>query len=260
MRLEVRALALESSSGERLCAPFHVTVGPGQLWCVLGRNGCGKTTLLRSLAGLRPLSPETVFLGERSLERWGARELARVRAFLPQSQKDAFSSSVLETVLVGRFPHRAGFGRGWFENRAERALAGTVLAELGLEALERRDVQTLSGGERQRVALATVLLQQPRIMFLDEPVSHLDFDVQMLLMRVLTGRLAQIEGVDAIVMSVHDVNLAARFATHVLLFSDDGEVLTGPTSEVLTAAHLGRAFRHAVEIATHNGQNWFIAQ
>ena len=258
MKLEVRALALQSPAGARLCAPFHVMVGPGQMWCVLGRNGCGKTTLLRSLAGLRALTPETVFLGERPLERWGARELARVRAFLPQSQKDAFSSSVLETVLVGRFPYRAGWG--WFESRVERALARTVLTELGLEAFEQRDVQTLSGGERQRVALAAVLLQQPRIMFLDEPVSHLDFDVQLLLMRVLMGRLTQPEGVDAVVMSLHDVNLAARFATHVLLFSDDGEVLAGPTSEVLTATHLGRAFHHAVEIATHNGQNWFIAR
>ena len=97
-------------------------------------------------------------------------------------------------------------------------------------------------------------------MFLDEPVSHLDFDMQLLLMRVLSTRLIRPGGVDSIVMSLHDVNLAARFATHVLLFSDDGEVLAGPRSEVLTAAHLGRAFRHAVEIASHKGQNWFIAQ
>ena len=132
MKLEVCALALKSPAGVHLCAPFHVTVGPGQLWCVLGRNGCGKTTLLRSLAGMRPVIPDTVFLGERPLERWGAHELACVRAFLPQSQKDAFSSSVLETVLVGRFPHRGGWGWGGFENRAERILARTVLVELGL--------------------------------------------------------------------------------------------------------------------------------
>jgi len=260
MRLEVQGLPLQSDSGQRLCAPLSFTVEPGQFWCILGRNGCGKTTLLRTLAGLRDVEANTVTVGNVALERWQGRDLARVRAFMPQLQKDTFSSTVRETVLVGRFPHRAGLGGGWFESAIDELAAQAVLAELGLEKLQERDVQTLSGGERQRVALAAILLQQPRLMFLDEPVSHLDFDVQLLLMRVLTRRLARPNEVAAVIMSLHDVNLAARFATHVLLFSDGGEVLTGSAAEILTAAHLERAFHHPVEIAVHKGRNWFIAQ
>jgi iron complex transport system ATP-binding protein len=242
-----------------LCQGVRFTIELGEFWCVLGRNGAGKTTLLRALAGLRKPEEGSIILEGRKLADWDRTALARARAYLPQAQRDAFSSTVLETVLTGGFPHRTTLAAHWrFADRHERDPALAILRELGLESMQHRDVLSLSGGERQRVALAAMLLQDAPILLLDEPTSHLDVDKQFLVMNVLSRRLARPKRPCAAFMSVHDINLAARFATHIVLFSDDAAVLSGPVDEILTAENLSRAYHHRVMEIPDGPRRWFV--
>ena len=259
--LRVRGLDL-SVPGRVLARALDFTVAPGQLWCVLGRNGCGKSTLLHTLAGLRAPAAGEVALDDCALTDWDWRALARARALLPQKSLDAFASSVLETVLIARSPHRLhgwSFGHG---ADADHALAHAALAAFEAGHLATRDVRTLSGGERQRVALATLLAQAPRLALLDEPTAHLDLDAAEQVLSLLAARVAARATPAAAVLALHDVNQAERHATHVLLFLEGGSVLAGPKDEVLDAARLSQAFRHPVRrlVDPATGTGWFVAE
>jgi len=257
VRLAVEMLGL-AVGARRLCSALSFCVEAGELWCILGRNGAGKTTLLRTLAGLSPPEAGRIVLDGRELSGWPRAELARARGFLPQSQGDAFSASVLETVLTGRHPHQPRLADQWrFDLGGTAAGLREILGRLELEPLLHRDILSLSSGERQRVAIAALLMQDAPLMLLDEPTSSLDFDKQLMVMRVLEERLAEAGKPCALLMSVHDINLAARFASHVLLFSNDGLVLAGPAGEVLTAANLSAAYEHPVAEFEAGEHRWF---
>jgi iron complex transport system ATP-binding protein len=151
---------------------------------------------------------------------------ARRRAVLPQDDSDAFAATVLETALVGRHPH---LSRWQWESAADLAIARAALAAMDIGGAEARDVRTLSGGERRRVALAALLTQQPELLFLDEPSSHLDLAHQLALLDRLAG-LAR-TGSKAVLMVLHDVNLAVRCCDHALLL-DGGVAQAGPATEL----------------------------
>ena len=228
--LTVRVAALT------VCRNLFFSVAPGQCWAILGRNGAGKTTLLRTLAGLRPASAGTIELAGRPLAQWTPRQIARRRAVLPQDDSDAFAATVLETTLVGRHPHLSPWR---WEGVDDVAIARAALAAMDIGGAEARDVRTLSGGERRRVALAALLTQQPDLLFLDEPSSHLDLAHQLALLDRLVG-LARSEN-KAVLMVLHDVNLAARCCDHALLL-DGGVAEAGPAQELLTAERLSRLY------------------
>lgn len=209
-------------------------VEPGQLWCLLGPNGAGKTTLLHALCGLRHPSAGTLSIDGQPLSAIEPGKLARQRGLMPQQQFDAFSHTVLDTVLVGRAPYR--IGRQW-DSEQDRAVALEALRRVGLDGLAGRDVLGLSGGERQRVSLAALLAQSPQLMLLDEPTSHQDVGHQLALMRLVRELLAT----HAVIMTCHDINLAARHATHVLLISGARHWI-GSAQSVLTEGTLQAAF------------------
>jgi iron complex transport system ATP-binding protein len=224
----------------------------GQCWCLLGRNGVGKTTLLHTLAGLRNACSGTVRLCGQPLQQMTRRQIARRLAILLQHQSDSFPASVRETVLQGRHPHL----HAWqWETANDQRLTTELLQQLELEALQERNVQTLSGGERQRVAIAALLAQQTDVLLLDEPVNHLD----------VKHRLAVLEALDsdyraqgrALIMSLHDINLAARFCDHALLLFGNGAMRHGPVEEIVDAATLEDLYGYPlVEVKTSAGRAW----
>jgi iron complex transport system ATP-binding protein len=234
--LAVRSLAVDVA-GIRICRGLDLSIGAGECWAILGRNGAGKTTLLHTLAGLRPAAGGTISLEDRDLGAFNPRELARFRGLLPQDDVDPFPANALETALIGRHPH---LGRWQWESADDVRIASDALAAVGMAGTESRDVRTLSGGERRRVALAALLAQQPRLFLLDEPSSHLDLAHQVALLDRLAA-LARDEG-RAVVMALHDVNLAARCCDRVLLLGE-GEALAGTASELLTAERLSSLYR-----------------
>jgi iron complex transport system ATP-binding protein len=216
---------------------FTHTFYAGEIWCIAGPNGAGKTTLLSTLAGLLHPSAGHVELDGVRLADWPPLPLAQRRALMPQSAPDAFSASVLDIVMLNRFPHLTGWG---WEREADRDAAHAALDSLGLAAFAARDVLSLSGGERQRVALAAVLCQDAPLLLLDEPLSHLDLHHQIGCLEALAAWTR--EPRRTVMFSCHDLNLARRFATHALLLDGAGGAFAGPVRDVLTPTLASRAF------------------
>ena len=234
--LATRGLSV-SIGGKRVCERLSLALRAGQCLGVLGQNGVGKTTLLHTLAGLRAPDAGGVLLRGAALEQLSRRRIAQQVGLLLQEHDDPFPARVLETALIGRHPH-LDFWQ--WESANDVRLARAALAAVDLADLGQREVNTLSGGERQRLALATVITQDPDVFLLDEPTNHLHLQHEVDLLRMLE-RYAR-DGGKAVAMTLHDVNLAARFCDSLLLMFGDGETLVGPTAEVLTADNLQRLF------------------
>ena len=237
--LKAESLAV-AVPGRGLCRGLELTLAPGQCWGLLGANGIGKTTLLHTLAGLRPPAAGGVRLDGEPLQRLGRKSLARRIGVLFQDSQDTFPASVLETALSGRYPHLPLWG---MESERDVTLAREALAQVGLAELARRRVNTLSGGERRRLAVAILLVQSPAIFLLDEPTNHLDLHHQITLLSLLTERTRR-GGI--LLMSLHDVNLVTRFCSHALLMVDEDTLIAGPVGEVIDAGNLKRLYRHGV--------------
>jgi iron complex transport system ATP-binding protein len=228
-------------------------VGEGECWSIIGRNGAGKSTLMRALAGLR--APETghVALNGRALAEWPLAELARQRAFLAQSRSDAFSYSVIETVLSARHPYHDN--RYW-EDSDDHAIAFKALEAMEVADLAARDVRTLSGGERQRVAIAAMLAQDTPLLLLDEPANALDLAHQVSVMSIL-ARLCREQGKTAVMIG-HDLTLAHSVSTHALLLKGDGRWLAGARADVMQAEILSDYLGHPIEVIQHGKRSIFI--
>ena len=215
---------------------FEVPAG-GRL-CILGPNGCGKTTLLRALAGLLPHEGKVTAEG-RDLAAMDRRQLARTVALLSQISSVYFSYTVYETVLMGRYAHQTG---GDFSGPGpeDRAIALECMERTGVADLRDRQVTELSGGQLQRVFLARTFAQQPRIILLDEPTNHLDLKYQVELVQELKAWAAG-EG-RCVVGVLHDVNLALDLADLFLLMEEGRARYFGPPAEFDPAA-LNRVYQ-----------------
>jgi iron complex transport system ATP-binding protein len=245
---------LKLSAGARtLVEGLDWHVGPGECWCIIGRNGAGKSTLMRTLAGLRRPDGGSVAMFGRPLDDWPLDELARKRAFLPQSRSDAFAYSAIETVLAARHPYHAN--RYW-EGSDDYLMARDALAAMEVLDLAERDVRTLSGGERQRVAIAAMLAQDTPLLLLDEPANALDLAHQSSVMRLL-NRLCREQGKTAVMIG-HDLSHAHQASSHALLLMGDGEWQAGRVDDVMRAPILSRYLGHPIEVIEHGSRRLFI--
>jgi iron complex transport system ATP-binding protein len=236
-RLSCRRLGLEIA-GRTLCSGLDLEVHAGQCWAVIGPNGAGKTTLLATLAGLRAPAAGRVDYDGTPLVDLAPRERARRRGVMPQDSVDFFPATVLETVLVGRHPH---LPRWRWESTEDIERARDALSDTGLAGFDARDVRTLSGGERRRVALAALIAQDPGLLLLDEPSSHLDLAHQVAALDVI-ARLARERG-KAVVMVLHDLHLAARYADHAIALGA-GRASVGAATDILAVDALSSLFGH----------------
>jgi len=237
-----------------LCAGLELSLHGGDCLAVLGRNGAGKSTLLHVLAGLQEPAQGSVCIDGLPYAVQGMSAAARFRGLMLQSEPDHFASTVRETVLVGRHPH---LGRWTWEGAAEAEMARAALADVGLEDFAERNILGLSGGERQRVAIAALLVQAPRVFLLDEPLSHLDLHHQLQVIELFRARAA---AGAAVVMVVHDLNLAARFANRVLLLDGQGGHLLGDADAVMQPEPLSAAFGHRLERVDVAGRTVFLPE
>ncbi|MEP6655653.1 MAG: ABC transporter ATP-binding protein [Betaproteobacteria bacterium] len=250
--LAVDAVTL-AVAGRTLIRAVSLQVRPGDFWCILGANGVGKTLFLRTLAGLRSIDGGSVTLAGKVLGDWTLQDAARIRGLLPQTTYHAFPMPVIEAVIMGRHPH---LSRWAWEQGDDRARAEAALRDVGLAGMAQRDITTLSGGERQRVAIAALLAQEVPLLLLDEPVAHLDLHHQILVL----GQLEQLaRSGRGVMLSIHDLNLARRFATHALLFGDDASVAVGPAPDVMTEPALSRAYGHPVSRVDIGSRTLFVA-
>jgi iron complex transport system ATP-binding protein len=232
--------------GRAAFAGVSLAARPGELFAVLGPNGAGKTTLLKALARLvRPTAGEVTLDGRNV---WACRPsaVAAAVAFTPQVLAPDWPFTVWEFVALGRAPHL-----GWWRplRAGDRRVIDGALEHLGLGALRSRRVTELSGGEWQRARLARALAQEPRVLLLDEPTAHLDPRFQLELLSAVRG-LVRDRGL-AVVMTLHDLNLAGAWADRVALLAGGRVLAEGPPDEVLTGPTLAEAYGVELAVALH---------
>ena len=232
MTLRVRGVEVELG-GIKVVAGIDLDVAAGQLAAVVGPNGSGKTTLLRSVyRSLRPLAGSVHLSGpEGDVDVWALphREVARRMAVLNQERADDFELSVTEVVLTGRTPHKRLLER---DSSADHRLVARLLEQVGVGWARGRLFSSLSGGEKQRVLLAKALAQQTGLLLLDEPTNHLDVAAQCALLDLLRA-LVEDEGL-TVVAVLHDLNLAAAYADHMVVLDHGRVAAAGPPATVLT--------------------------
>lgn len=206
----------------------------GQLVALLGRNGSGKSTLLKSIAGLVPAHADTLRLGQTSLQPLTARARAENIRYLPQSLPDFVHLTVTEAVLVA-LKARAAISTATAIHKVQAALH-----DLGIEHLAARYLDELSGGQKQLVGLAQALVHEPTVLLLDEPLASLDLNYQHHVMQML-HELAISRGL-LVVIVLHDLNIALRYANMALLLHDGSLLASGAPDAVITPPHLAQAF------------------
>lgn len=252
--LEAAGAAYRLPGGRTLFSGLSFTLAPGEVLCVLGPNGIGKSTLLRCLAGQETLAAGEIRLDGRPLPALSRRAIGQRLGVVPQSDAPVFAFTVREVVEMGRAPHL-----GWLAapGPADRAVAQAALEKLGVAGLAGRLYPELSGGERQLVLIARALAQQPRALLLDEPTSHLDFANAMRVLELVRG-LAR-EGL-AVVMTSHNPEHAFLVAGQSLIMAPPaggaaGQAAAwGPTATLLTEARLSAVYGRPVRLAEVAGR------
>ncbi len=231
---------------------MNVQVESGEILGIVGPNGSGKTSLVKLLAKLAVPHRGALSLFGRNLADLSQAEAARTVAFVPQDSAPAFSFTVAETVLMGRYPHRRqtrwSLGFGW-EDRDDCAAAAQAMATMDIGHLASRAVTDLSGGERQRTMIARALAQAPRVLLLDEPTAFLDLQHQIEICSVLR-RLSDEHDLTVVIVS-HDLNLASQYCDRITMLKEGSVYATGTPSEVLSVETLRTVYGCEVLIDPH---------
>jgi iron complex transport system ATP-binding protein len=218
------------------------TVGAGEVLCVLGRNGEGKSALFKTVLGLLSPHAGTVQVDGEPVSGWSPRRRALTFGYVPQNGGGTFPFTVAELVLMGRTAHRSAFAA---PSAGDRAAAGEAIASLGIGHLADREWQRVSGGERQLALVARALAQQPRILVLDEPTASLDFGNQVRVLDAVRG-LAETRAL-SVLLSTHHPEQAFACADRVAVLAGGELLRIGPPAEVVTTETLRACY--AVDVA-----------
>ena len=235
MKLDVQSLSV-TLGDTTIVKEASFAIDRGEFVGIIGPNGSGKTTLLKALRGLYPTSGGDIFWDGKSIASLSDKEIAHYVAYMQQSVNVSFDYEAIDIVMTARYPYLK-----WWEQEGpeDKVIVEQAMKEVGVYHLRNRSVQSLSGGERQRVFLAKALAQQTEVLLLDEPTAALDLvyadDI------FYEGRRLCDEG-KTILIVVHDLELAAKYCTKLVLISDGRIVDVGTPREVLTADNLKAAF------------------
>ncbi|MEW5570884.1 ABC transporter ATP-binding protein [Rossellomorea marisflavi] len=222
---------------------LSVSIPDKQITTIIGPNGCGKSTLLKAITRIIPHQTGNILLDGQNIHKQSTKELAKKMAILPQTPESASGLTVGELVSYGRFPHQKGLGR---LTKKDQDMIHWAMEETGTLPFKHREVDALSGGQRQRVWIAMALAQETDIIFLDEPTTYLDMAHQLEVLELLE-RLNREQG-RTIIMVLHDLNQAARFADHIIALKDGDLVSSGTGEQVITRETLRKVFNIDAEI------------
>lgn len=239
--LEVRELSC-GYGGRALVGGASFAVGRGEFACIIGANGCGKTTLLKTVLGLLPPLAGSVLVHGVPVSAMDERQRARALAYIPQAHRPPFPYSVADVVLMGRTPH---VGRFSTVSHNDRRVAWDALCQLGIEGLAECTYTRLSGGQQQLVLIARALAQQPELIVMDEPTASLDFGNQQ---TVLSRMRDLSRGGASVLMVTHDPHQAIYCADTVIVIKDGGVARIGTPDEVITRATLEEIYGTPVDV------------
>ncbi|MFC0270645.1 ABC transporter ATP-binding protein [Metabacillus herbersteinensis] len=224
---------------------LNLEIPKGKVTTIIGPNGCGKSTILKTLARILQPKAGVVHLDGKIIHSQTTKEIAKKMAVLPQTPEAPSGLTVSELVSYGRFPHQRGFGRLTEE---DKKIVRWALKVTGLSEFEHRPIDALSGGQRQRVWIAMALAQETDLLLLDEPTTYLDLAHQLEILQLLQS-LNKEQG-RTVAMVIHDLNHAARFADYMVAVRDGAIVKEGTPYEVMTRDVLHEVFRIDAEIVT----------
>ncbi len=240
--LEIQNLSV--SYGEhRVLSGVNLTLAPGQILALIGPNGTGKSTLIRTLAGIVPQQGGSIRVDGHDIGKLDSMARARLMAFVPQALQLPPAFTAWETVLLGRTPHLNWLGQ---VSAQDETIARRAMARTKTSALAARRVGELSGGEQQRILLARALAQDTPILIMDEPTAHLDLQYQISLLDEVRS-LARQERL-AVMVALHDLNLVSRYADRVALLLDGRLQASGAPADVLTPSLLSRAYKVPLQV------------
>lgn len=225
-------------------------VGKGEFLGILGPNGCGKSTLLKMISGILKPTSGTVFIDGVPIEKHSPRELAKKMTVLPQIQSNAFSTTVRETVEIGRYPHQTGFFSSWSEEDEKAVVKAMELTDV--RKYQNTNLEFLSGGERQRVFIAQALAQSSELLLLDEPTNHLDIAHQKQILDMLRQEVTE-HGM-TVVAVFHDINLASLYCDRLLLMEAGRVKAYGEPHEVIIDRQIMEVYDARISTQAHPEQ------
>lgn len=249
MRIKVDKVTVYYSSVPAL-ANVTLEVEEGEVCCVIGPNGAGKTTLLKTIA--RILTPHygAVYIDGKDYRLYDGKELAKVVAYVDPHVSRSIPSNVAEFIITGRYPHQRLLQ--FRESEADVSVIRRVAEELGLAHLLSRRLDQLSSGELQRVIIARALVQEPKVMLLDEPSAFLDLKYRLEVLELI-NRIARVKG-SIIILALHDLYLASLCADKIVALNSGTIVAAGKPNDVLNKSVLEPLYKVSVEVIEINGR------
>ena len=217
---------------------LNLNIPKGKITTIIGSNGCGKSTILKTIARILKPKNGIIYINGNDIQGLSSKAIAKEMAVLPQSPEAPNGLTVGELVAYGRFPHQSGFGKLMAKDKEKITWA---LKIINMEEFKDRPIESLSGGQRQRVWIAMALAQETEILLLDEPTTYLDLAHQLEILQLLDD-LNKSQG-QTIVMVIHDLNNAARFADYMVGIKDGNIVCSGTPREIMTKDNLRKIFK-----------------
>ncbi len=234
--------------GNEVLQGISLEIREGTITAILGPNGSGKTTLLNLLLGWLTPRAGSIRVAGKPHRSYSRRAMSRIVGLVPQDEHATFDLTVTEYVLLGRAPYLEFLE---MPRKNDRELASRALEAAGLTALRERPISSLSSGERQLATVARALAQEPRILLLDEPLSHLDLGNTRRILQILASSKKRGE---TIILTTHDPNIAASVADSVILLKEGRLLAFGPASSVLSPENLSLTYGVEVEVINVNGR------
>ena len=233
-----------------------LSIKAGELVAIIGPNGCGKSTTMRTINGLLKLSTGSLTVGGLDVTKVSLEEMAKMCSNIPTEFPPDFNLSVYEVVMLGSYPHRQSM---WWETEKDEEVVRAALEMYGMSHLADRDITQLSSGERQRTLIAKAYVQQPRIMLVDEPTAHLDIRYTLEVMQYFKDLIKREKDM-AIVIAAHDLNAVAKYCDRIVMMKKGHIIACGTPEEVMTPENIETVYGVKADVIKHDGALVMIAK
>lgn len=229
--IEIKNLSVKNRD-KKLLYDLNLTINKGEFWAILGKNGTGKTTLIKTLAGFLGYSKGSIQINNQEISAYSILSKAQHVSYLPQSLESSLNCSIEKSISYGRYP--------WHTNihgaLNDEAIIDKAISDMDLQAIKHKSIQQISGGELRKVEIATVLAQDSEIMMLDEPLNHLDLSFRFKLMELLK----QLSTNKTILMVTHDIQYVPEYCTHALMLIEESQPIFGKISDIMTTKNINK--------------------